>query len=145
MAKKEKPPRYFNRDLSWLEFNERVLQQAENDELPLIERLKFLCIATSNFDEFYMVRVATIKRQLKLGSASRDPSGFTHQELLSRINNRVRELVRRTYACLLDEVLPKLARNGVVYLSAEQWSVQQRSVLRERFREEIFPVLTPVR
>lgn len=145
MAKKKKHPRYFNRDLSWLEFNERVLQEAENDQLPLLERLKFLCIVTSNFDEFYMVRVATIKRQLKLGAASRDPSGLAPAQLLAQINERVRELVRRKYACLLERVLPQLAREGIVLRNADQWNAHQRAVLRERFENEIFPVLTPVR
>ncbi|TVR05240.1 MAG: polyphosphate kinase 1 [Spirochaetaceae bacterium] len=145
MAKKKKHPRYFNRDLSWLEFNERVLQEAENDQLPLLERLKFLCIVTSNFDEFYMVRVATIKRQLKLGAPSRDPSGLAPAQLLEQINERVRGLVRRKYSCLLEQVMPQLAREGIVLVNAAQWSATQRAALRERFENEIFPVLTPVR
>ncbi len=145
MGKKKKHPRYFNRDLSWLEFNERVLQEAENDQLPLLERLKFLCIVTSNFDEFYMVRVATIKRQLRVGAASRDPSGLAPAQLMERINERVRELVRRKYACLLQHIMPQLAREGIALVNAAQWSATQRAVLRERFENEIFPVLTPVR
>ncbi|MFW6289155.1 MAG: hypothetical protein ACOC2Q_05185, partial [Spirochaetota bacterium] len=138
-------PRFINRELSWLEFNARVLHQALRSDVPLLERLKFLCIVTSNFDEFFMVRVASVKRQIKNGDFSQCPSGIIPSVLLDRILKRTRELVDQKYRCLVDEVLPGLAASGVVLRRSVEYTTAQASFITKLFQEEIFPVLTPVR
>jgi polyphosphate kinase len=138
-------PRFINRELSWIEFNARVLHEALRDDVPLMERLKFLCIVTSNFDEFFMVRVASVKRQIQGGDYTQCPSGIAPSELLQRIIGRTRELVERKYDCLLNEIIPQLAREGLVLRRPGDYSAQQTSFLKKLFQEEIFPVLTPIR
>jgi len=113
MNKKDHPqPRFINRELSWLEFNARVLHEALREDVPLLERLKFLCIVTSNFDEFFMVRVAAVKRQIKAGDFAQCPSGIAPSALLARIFERTRGLIEAKYRCLLDEVIPAAASPG---------------------------------
>lgn len=137
--------RFFNRELSWIEFNARVLDEALRGDVPLLERLRFLCIVASNFDEFYMVRVATVRRQLRAGNRTTCPSGLSPAQQLERIHTRIRELITRKYRCLLDELVPKLAENGLKYLRPSQYSPEQAKLLTRRFHEEILPVLSPVR
>ncbi|HKJ85301.1 MAG TPA: polyphosphate kinase 1 [Spirochaetia bacterium] len=138
-------PRYVNRELSWLEFNARVLHQALRTDVPLLERLKFLCIVTSNFDEFFMVRVASVKRQIKNGDFAQCPSGIAPSTLLDQIITRTRELVEQKYRCLIDDVLPGLAAAGLVLRRPDEYASAQASFITKLFQEEIFPVLTPVR
>lgn len=136
---------FFNRELSWLEFNRRVLSEALNTDVPLLERLRFLCITTSNFDEFFMVRVASLKRQLRTGNTQACPSGMSPEEQLKEIGLRVREMSGIKYRCLLEDVLPRLTAAGLVYRTPDSYTVPQRKYLKSRFTEEVFPVLTPVR
>ena len=136
---------YINRELSWIEFNARVLSEAENPDVPLLERLKFLSIVSSNFDEFFMVRVATLKRQLQLNKPSTCPTGMSVKEQLSAIRSRVAELTERKYQVLLEEVLPALADHGLVRVTPDQWDSEQQGFVKRFFREKVFPVLTPVR
>lgn len=143
--KKHEGGRYINRELSWIEFNRRVLSEALRQDVPLLERLRFLCIVASNFDEFFMVRVASLKRQIRTGRKVPCPSGMSPEEQLREVNSRIREIVKRKYECLLDDILPRLGDAGLVLRTPENYSAAQRKFLEELFQEEIFPVLTPVR
>lgn len=113
--------------------------------MPLLERLKFLSIVSSNFDEFFMVRVATLKRQYRLGSSGSCPTGMSPRDQLDAIRARVGELVDRKYAILLDEVLPGLAAHGLRRVPPSEWNDNQRGYVSHFFREQVFPVLTPIR
>src|SRR3954468_14362470 len=100
---------FINRELSWLEFNARVLHEAEDPRVPLLERVKFLSIFSTNLDEFYMVRVAGLRRKASLGAAQSPPDGMTPTEQLAALQRRVRELLARRDACLAEQVMPLLA------------------------------------
>ena len=137
--------RFFNRELSWLEFNARVLFQALRKELPLLERLQFLSIVTSNFDEFFQVRVASVKRLLAEDPSSVDVSGLTSQLVLTSISARAHQIIRTQHNCLMNDILPKLAEKGSVYVSPQDYSPQQTEFLQGVFKNEIYPLLTPLR
>lgn len=140
-----KPQYYNNRELSWLAFNERVLEEAEDTANPLLERLKFLAIFSSNLDEFFMVRVAGLQDQVRAGfHKPENKSGLTPKEQLQRIAERTQALVRRqteVYRHLVGECLPK---EGVVVKEYKDLTKDQKKFLTEHFNETIFPVLTPV-
>src|SRR3954462_8860637 len=108
---------YINRELSLLEFNERVLAQALDDKVPLLERLKFLCISSNNLDEFFEIRVAGLKQRIELGSDQPGPDGLTISELLHAIHERTRGLIDAQYACLNDVLLPALREQGIELLA----------------------------
>jgi polyphosphate kinase len=137
-------PIFFNRDLSWLAFNERVLEEALRKDLPVLERLKFLTIVSSNFDEFFMVRVAAIKQAAKRG-LSQDPSGLSYEKQLKEISKEVRSILERQHDCLNLEVLPALAEAGLELVRPESYNVFQQKYLETLFLSEIFPSLTPLR
>ena len=137
--------RFFNRELSWLEFNARVLFQGLNKELPLLERLQFLSIVTSNFDEFFQVRLAAIKRLLADNPAYADASGLTPQMVLTSISARAHQIIRSQQKCLMSDILPSLAEKGLVYITPVQYTQQQSEYLSGIFNSEIFPLLTPLR
>jgi polyphosphate kinase len=139
------PSLYINRELSWLEFNRRVLEEAQDPEVPWLERLKFLAIFSSNLDEFFMVRVGGLQQKVQAGiqrgsGADRMPP----QEQLERISQLVRELVAEQYRCLRQDVLVALEREGIVLRDPRELSDADRRHLSELFRREIFPVLTPL-
>ncbi|MDP2790238.1 MAG: polyphosphate kinase 1 [Rectinemataceae bacterium] len=136
---------YFNRELSWLEFNARVLDQAINPQSPLLERLRFIGIVASNFDEFFMVRVAAIKSAIRSGETSPDVSGMAPAPLLQNIVRRVRGIVEAQYGCLMKEILPDLARKGLALVRQGEWTVIERRWLEHYFDERVFPLLTPLR
>lgn len=138
------PSLYFNRELSWLEFNRRVLHEARDARTPLLERLKFLGIFSSNLDEFFQIRVAGLKDQLAAGYSERSPDGLTPEEQLRQIAAVVRELVRHHSACLHEEVLPALAGNGLVLLDITDLTDTERQQLDRYFHDNVFPVLTPL-
>ncbi|MDR3160554.1 MAG: polyphosphate kinase 1 [Spirochaetaceae bacterium] len=135
---------YFNRDISWIDFNERVLEEALRQETPPLERLRFLCIVSSNFNEFFMVRVAAMKQALRSGAA-RDPAGFSPEDQLERTGKKVRAIIRRQYDCLRDEILPLLAAGGLELVRPDTCTELQRDYLESRFMQEIMSVLTPQR
>ena len=137
--------RYFNRELSWLEFNARVLYQGLNKELPLLERLQFLSIVTSNFDEFFQVRVASLKRLLAENPGYVDVSGLSPQMVLTSISARAHQIIRSQQECLMADILPELAIEGLVYITPLQYTQQQSEYLNGVFNSEIFPLLTPLR
>jgi polyphosphate kinase len=135
---------FIDRDLSWLDFNTRVLELAENQQLPLLERVKFLAIYSSNLDEFFMVRVASLKRKIEFGSNERLISGMTPRELLTVIYQRVRELQERVLFLLEKDLKPSLAALGIKRVRWDSLSESEKAPLTEQFIKEIFPVLTPL-
>ncbi|CAN5558876.1 polyphosphate kinase 1 [soil metagenome] len=135
---------FFNRELSWLDFNDRVLQLVENPDLPLLERVKFAAIYTSNLDEHFMVRIAGLHDQVEAGIDARGPDGRAPGEVLERVRERVLEQAERLSRTVEHDLHPALAEHGIRIVDCEAVSDDQREVLRERFRDQIFPVLTPL-
>jgi polyphosphate kinase len=136
--------RFLNRELSWLDFNARVLELAEDDGLPLLERLKFLSIFASNLDEFFMVRIAGLKRRQSTGLTVRSPDGLTIREQLAQIAARTQELVHRHADAFISDVEPRLAAEGIRIVHWEDLADPDVLKLREYFRDQVFPVLTPL-
>jgi polyphosphate kinase len=135
---------FIDRDLSWLDFNTRVLELAENQKLPLLERVKFLAIYSSNLDEFFMVRVASIKRKIEYGNNDPLISGLTPRELLGAIHTKVRALQERVSYLLINDLKPRLAEAGIKRVHWDSLSDAEKEPLTEKFIREIFPVLTPL-
>jgi polyphosphate kinase len=135
--------RYENRELSWLEFNARVLALAENPDVPLLERVRFIAIYSNNLDEFFQVRVAGLHEQLEAG-ASAGADGLSPAEALAAIQTRVRMLSTRRNRILTKQLLPALAKEGIRIVTWSDVSKSDRLALRRRFEEQIFPVLTPL-
>ena len=142
--KKSAASSLFSRELSWIDFNERVLCEGLRKDLPPFERLKFLSIVSSNFDEFFMVRVAALKTARE-NNAQTDHCGLSSTEILERITRKVRSIFERQYAALLSEVLPALAEGGFHLMRPDNWSGNHRDYLESLFTREIFPLLTPLR
>src|SRR5690349_4138898 len=138
------PEHYINRELSLLEFNGRVLAQALDEKVPLLERLRFLCISSNNLDEFFEIRVAGLKQRLELGSDQPGADGLTVSEQLQAIHDRTRSLVDAQYACLNDVVLPALRRQGIELLARTTWDDATARWLERYFELEIEPVLSPL-
>ena len=137
------PGLYVNRELSWLDFNDRVLQLAEDDLVPLMERVKFLAIFVTNLDEFFMIRVAGVLDLVDARIDARGPDGLSPTETLVRIADGVRSQDRRHAAAFCDVIRPALARHGIRIVSGDESGVGA-DVLPGRFRDQIFPVLTPL-
>ena len=135
---------YFNRELSWLDFNDRVLQLAEDTSVPLFERAKFCAIWSSNLDEFFMVRVAGLYDQLEAGIDVRGHDGLTPLDQIEAIRERVLDQYERLSSCFEHHVGPTLAEHGVRVIAYEDASEEERAALDSRFHEQIFPVLTPL-
>jgi polyphosphate kinase len=143
-------PVYFNRDISWVDFNARVLEEGLRKDLPLFERFRFLSIVFSNFDEFFMVRVPAIKRtrQAWLTPLFLNPAedtGPSPEEQLQTISRKAHVMYKRLYTCLMDEIFPGLAKNGIKLVSPDSYTVPQMDYLESFFIREIYPVLTPLR
>jgi polyphosphate kinase len=136
--------RFLNRELSWLDFNARVLSLAENPDTPLLERANFLAIFANNLDEFYMVRVAGLKRRQQMGLPSRSPDGLSTREQLELIAERSADLVARHSHCFVHDVLPALAAKGVQIVRWADLAAGERDRMRDYFRDQVFPVLTPL-
>jgi polyphosphate kinase len=136
--------RYLNRELSWLDFNARVLALAADTSLPLLERAKFLAIFASNLDEFYMVRVAGLKRRDEMGLSVRSADGLSPREQLRRINERTQQIADRHAHVFIDSVRPALAEEGIVIVTWAELDDDERSRLSTYFHEQVFPVLTPL-
>lgn len=141
---KEESPLFLNRELSWIEFNFRVLAQAEDAALPPLERLKFAAITASNADEFFMVRVGGLKLLQSEGEERPDPAGLTPSEQLAEISRRMHELVERQHACLLKELEPLLRKGGIRRLRLEELNAAQLKHVEALFEDFIFPVISPV-
>ncbi|HVJ91201.1 MAG TPA: polyphosphate kinase 1 [Labilithrix sp.] len=139
------PGLYLNRELSWIEFNARVLAEAENEAVPLLERLKFHAIVASNLDEFFMVRVAGLKQQLTGEVGELPADGLTAHEQLVKISARVHDLIAQQMTSLVNGLLPALARDGTfVLVKPDALPADMLAALDERFHNEVFPILTPI-
>ena len=138
------PSLYFNRELSLLEFHRRVLAQARDLGVPLLERVRFLAICSTNLDEFFEIRVSGLKQQIEYGVSQAGPDGLTPQETLQRISVLAHELVEEQYRILNEELLPGLEGHGIRVLKRADWTPEQQEWTREYFREEVLPVLTPI-
>lgn len=139
-----KPEHYINRELSWLAFNERVLEEAGKASLPLLERVKFLAITASNLDEFFMVRVGGLQYMKDSGKRVRDLAGLTPTQQLSAIAERTHAFVERQYQILNHELLPGLRDNGIRRLLPGELTPAQRTYLGDYFSEQLYPVLSPI-
>ena len=138
------PKLFINRGLSWLEFNQRVLDQALDRENPLLERLKFLCIVSSNLDEFFEVRVAGLKQQVQTQHVALAPDGLSPKTELAAISKRAREQVENQYRCWRDEVQPGLDANNIRFHDYPNVPESEREHFEKFFYERVFPVLTPL-
>jgi polyphosphate kinase len=138
------PTYYFNRELSWLRFNERVLEEALDASNPLLERVRFLSIFGGNLDEFFMIRVSGLRRQLVTGVHSAPPDGLTPAEQLAAIRERILPTLDRVVGCWRDDLLPKLEEQGIHVTRYGDLEKKQRKLLRRHFEREIFPALTPL-
>jgi polyphosphate kinase len=136
--------RFLNRELSWLDFNARVLELAEDDSAPLLERAKFLAIFASNLDEFFMVRIAGLKRRQNTGLTVRSPDGLTIREQLARVTERTQDLVHRHASVFNKDVAPRLEEEGIRIVHWSDLPDRDAMRLREYFRDQVFPVLTPL-
>jgi polyphosphate kinase len=135
---------FLNRELSLLAFNRRVLAQAADHRIPLLERLRFLCIFSSNLDEFFEVRVASIRAKIKLDSQATEADGLLPQEVFRRITSQAHALIAEQYALLNDEILPALQNEGIAFIRRNQWTEGQRRWIQHFFRSEVMPLLTPI-
>jgi polyphosphate kinase len=140
---RQDPARFLNRELSWLQFNTRVLQEAENACHPLLERLRFLSISGSNLDEFYMVRVAGLRAQIRAGVTRKSQDGLAPSEQLQRINEEAARLMQDQQR-IWRELLPKLGKVGVCVTNAEDLGEMERARLHDAFIADIFPLITPL-
>ncbi len=137
------PDYYINRELSQLEFNRRVLFQAADRSMPLLERLKFLCISSTNLDEFFEIRVSGLQQRLEITAAPMGPDGLTPADLLKTISTTTSELVSEQYRLLNDELIPALENEGIRFIRRDHWTEAQRSWLEQFFHTEVVPVLSP--
>ena len=136
--------RYINRELSLLEFNRRVLAQANDEDTPILERLRFLCISCTNLDEFFEIRVAAVKQRLEIGARTAGPDNMMPQQLLDEIRYRSMTLVRQQYESLNKILFPELEKEQIRFLQGGDWLEEQKEWLERYFHEEIIPVLTPI-
>ncbi|MFZ1318943.1 MAG: polyphosphate kinase 1, partial [Candidatus Nitrotoga sp.] len=139
-----RPQHFINRELGQLEFNQRVLAQAENASVPILERLKYLCIVSSNLDEFFEIRVAGLKEQINLKSVATGPDGMDARQTLKRVREQVHHLIERQYRILNSDILPVLDRHGIRFLRRTNWNDVQRAWIKNFFLCEVMPVLTPI-
>ena len=135
---------YLNQELSLLDFNERVLAQTKDEGVPLLERLRFLCISCTNLDEFFEIRVAGLEEQVAMGALTGGPDGMSVGEVLKAVRARARGLVEDQYRVLQQVLLPELLKQGIACLSSEHWSASQDAWLQRYFMEELLPVLSPI-
>src|SRR5688572_28972511 len=138
------PAQFLNRELGILAFQRRVLSQAADENVPLLERLRFITIVSSNLDEFFEIRVARLKEQIKLGLPEPGPDGLGPAEVFAAVSREAHALVAEQYRLLNEVLLPALAREAVVFPRREDWSAPQRQWIRDYFFKELLPVLTPI-
>jgi len=144
MNKKFSSQQFLNREIELLEFNRRVLAQAEDVRVPLLERLKYLCIVSSNLDEFFEIRVAGLKEQIGLSGVAAGADGMSANQVLSKVAGQTHKIVERQYQIFNDDLLPALKTQGVHFLRRTSWNEIQRSWIKDFFISEVMPVLTPI-
>ena len=135
---------YNNRELSWVDFNKRVLEEALKKDNPIMERCNFLAITSSNLDEFFMVRVAGVLDKIHRGSKSADESGLTPKEVMKFLSEKIHDFAKIQYNCYNRSIIPSLRANGMVFKDIDSLNGDQRSFLDSYFTKEVFPVLTPM-
>lgn len=140
----KQPEFYINRELSLLEFNRRVLEQAKDERVPLLERVRFLCISSTNLDEFFEVRVAGLKQKAGLGAMESGPDNMSAPEVLKEVGLRAHDLVDEQYRVLNDIMFPLLAEQGIRFIRRDDWNTSQKRWLRRYFNESLQPVLSPM-
>ena len=138
------PENFINRELSLLQFNRRVLEQAKDTEMPLLERLRFLCISDTNLDEFFEIRVASLKEKIEAGSVQAGPDNIAPADALKAINASAHELVEEQYKVFNEMLLPELAQQNIFFIRREDWSPKQRETLYAFFQDEVLPLLSPL-
>ena len=138
------PNLYINRELSWLRFNDRVLEEALDQSHPLLERVKFLAIFSNNLDEFFMIRVSGLRRQMEASAHKTPPDGLLPSEQIAMIRQQLQPKVEELYHCWKNDLLPKLDEQGIKILHYDQLKRKQRKILRSYFKKEIYPALTPL-
>lgn len=143
MSKWQKMP-YTNRELSWVDFNARVLEEAFKKTNPIMERCNFLSITASNLDEFFMVRVAGVLDQIHHGRTSRDASGMTPTEVMDGLVEKIHEFAKKQYSCYNRSIIPSLRSAGIVFKEADELDGDQKAFVEEYFEKVVFPVLTPM-
>jgi polyphosphate kinase len=141
---KSGPAHFINRELSWLEFNQRVLDEALDPKNPLLERVKFFCITSSNLDEFFEVRVAGVKQQIESDVVERSVDGLTASETFRAITRRVRRMVEQKYTCWNEDLRPALEKNGIRFLNFNSLTKADQAWIDEYYRAQVRPVLTPL-
>lgn len=144
LKKYNNPKNFINRDLSWVEFNRRVLEEALNPDLPLLEKIKFLSIFHSNLDEFYMIRISGLKEQVAANVLEPTIDGLTPIEQLRKIEQQIKPMLEQAMDLWKNTIVPQLADNGVEILEYDQLSENERILLKEYFKKEVFPILTPL-
>ena len=144
LAKNYPAQNFLNRELALLEFNRRVLAQAEDSAVPLLERLKYLCIVSSNLDEFFEIRVAGLKEQVKLGGLASGPDGLEASQILKRLFAPTHQLIARQYELFNKEIIPALAGQGIKFIRRTHWNPAQQAWVKDFFLREVMPVLTPI-
>jgi polyphosphate kinase len=140
----DRPELYINRDLSLLEFNKRVLAQAKNEAVPLLERLNYLCISCSNLDEFFEVRVASVLEIADIDPKATGPDGLTPKEQLEQISIDSHKLVEEQYQVLNEILIPQLKEENIRFIRRHEWNEAQHKWLAKYFNDELLPILTPV-
>jgi polyphosphate kinase len=136
--------RLIDRELSWLSFNERVLELAEDRNIPILERCRFLAIFSSNLDDFFMIRVASLKRKIEAGSLKTNSAGYSPNELMKEISEKTQKLIERQSICFHEDIVKELANNAIEIATWEALSDSERKYVNKIFKERIFPVLTPL-
>ncbi len=135
---------YINRELSLLEFHKRVLAQAEDPSVPLLERLRFLCISCTNLDEFFEIRIAGLKQRMEIGAPAQGPEKIPAQDVFDKVQPEVASLIAAQYALLNDVMFPELTEAGVRFVQSHEWNEEQAEWLSEYFDKQVVPVLTPL-
>src|SRR5512139_2833067 len=140
----KRPELYINRELSQLEFNRRVLEQAQDERIPLLERLRFLCISSSNLDEFFEIRVAGLMQRAASGSVQAGPDNLPPHETLKQISLGAHALVEEQYRVLNDILLPAMKQQGIRFVKRSDWTVRQSAWIKPYLEHELLPVLRPL-
>ena len=135
---------FLNRELSQLEFNRRVFAQAQDERVPLLERLRYLCIVSSNLDEFFEIRVAGLKEQIRLGGITTNPDGMTARQTLKKVGEETHTLIEQQYLLFNKSLVPALAAEGIRFLRRTHWNEAQQAWVRDYFLREVMPLLTPI-
>src|SRR5689334_19620205 len=138
------PELFLNRELGQLAFNQRVLAQAAHPNTPLLERLRFLCIVSSNLDEFFEIRVAGLQAEIEAGTLAYGPDRMPADQVYRQVSHAAHELVAEQYRLYNDDVVPKLAREGIRFLGRAEFNAAQAEWIKDYFRREVMPVLTPI-